>query len=123
VGFILYRPKKRSGVIGKEPEGFCASVVGESHKNYDGESRQSIIKKLKEGDIVQLAHEKNNKYDDYAVAVISDHGQIGYLKSASSAQREVIEWLEDKTEFKAKIHSVGKGEGKYYGVVLDLVEE
>jgi hypothetical protein len=65
------------------PDEFPLSVVGESYKNKDGTSRQSIIKRCRPGDPVSLVPELDNPKDRFAVAVFHRHGQIGYLPSGS----------------------------------------
>lgn len=77
------RPLKRI-----EHSRFICAVVGESHRNKDGKSRQTIIKKMvNAGDHVSLRREPDNPHDPNAVAVFVHGEQIGYLK------REVAERL------------------------------
>jgi hypothetical protein len=55
-------------------------VVGDSHVNDDGSSRQEIITRCKPGDALTLKSEPHNQYDPNAVAVLTRNGeQIGYL--------------------------------------------
>lgn len=62
-------------------------IVGESHRNLDGRSRQQLIKKhCKPGALVSLVREPDNPADPQAVAVYAECGQIGYL-SRDDAER------------------------------------
>lgn len=60
-----------------------SKVVGVSHTNADGTSRQAIIKKeVAEDDDLYLELEPDNEFDPNAVKVLSKNkNQIGYLKS------------------------------------------
>ncbi len=57
------------------------SVVGARHENRDGTSRQDAFSKLKKWAVVHAVREPSNPYDSNAIAIISEHGQIGYLAS------------------------------------------
>lgn len=55
-------------------------VVGESHWNYDGSSRQEILTRCQEGELLVFVREPDNEYDPNAIAVCRFNGeQIGYL--------------------------------------------
>jgi hypothetical protein len=59
---------------------FRLGVAGESHKNTDGSSRQTIIRKCQSGEPVMLVPEPTNPHDSDAVKVCRRSGeQIGYL--------------------------------------------
>jgi len=63
-----------------EAKQWCEEVVGISHKNADGTSRQKIIQELSEGDQVIFKREYDNEHDPNAIAVLTDDGkQIGYI--------------------------------------------
>jgi hypothetical protein len=57
-------------------------VVGESHRNPDGTSRQQLIRtRARVGELVQLLPEPDNEHDENAVKVCLATGeQIGYLE-------------------------------------------
>lgn len=70
---------------------YTVGIVGESHKNPDGSSRQAEIRRCREGERVQLLAEPHNAYDPLAVAVISQRGTcIGYIS------RDHNEWITQK---------------------------
>lgn len=70
---------------------YTLGIVGESHKNPDGSSRQAEIKRCREGEAVQLIAEPDNPYDPLAVAVLSRRGTcIGYIS------RDHNEWIGQK---------------------------
>lgn len=99
---------------------YTVSVVGESHKNPDGKSRQKIIKKLYEGDPVWFVHEPKNNFDSKAVAVMTKQGQIGYLGRNAPIRDAVLEWLQNGTEFDSTVSFIGQAENGKYGVALDI---
>ena len=61
-------------------EGFFTKVVGVSHNNEDGTSRQAIVRCCREGESLLLQREPNNQFDANAVRVLRQNGeQLGYL--------------------------------------------
>lgn len=59
---------------------FYVVIVGVSKINPDGTSRQSILSKMKSGEVINLVREYDNKFDKNAVAVKNRKGeQLGYL--------------------------------------------
>jgi len=61
---------------------FLVGVRGESHNNDDGSSRQDIIRHLRANESVQLVADPANKFDRFAVKVLTSSGhQIGWLPS------------------------------------------
>lgn len=54
-------------------------ISGEAQRNADGTSWQQIIKQCRVGETVTLLREPSNRYDGNAVAVLTRHGQIGYV--------------------------------------------
>ena len=59
---------------------FRLAVVGESHDNEDGTSRQQIIRGCRAGEPIRLVLEPYNPYDKRAVKVCRQSGeQVGYL--------------------------------------------
>ncbi|GEM_PF-3235426 len=57
-------------------------VVGATHNNPDGTSRQEIISHLTKASKITLVREPKNPYDKNAIAVYANGKQIGYLSSA-----------------------------------------
>jgi len=85
---------------------YKTSVAGVSFANDDGASRQAIIENLKVGETLELIPEPSNKFDKYAVKVMTSNGeQIGYMPSRSA------EVISDK---------IRKGEHKYTAVVISV---
>jgi hypothetical protein len=60
-------------------------VVGESHKNADGMSRQQILKSVEAGDPAWFVREKDNPASSLAIAVHTHSGQVGYVGSDVAA--------------------------------------
>ncbi len=57
-------------------------VVGATHPNPDGSSRQEIISHMTKNSKITLVREPSNPYDKNAIAVHSNGKQIGYLSAA-----------------------------------------
>jgi hypothetical protein len=61
---------------------FLVSIRGESYNNDDGVSRQSIIRRMRTNEPVQLKADPTNQHDRWAVKVLAQSGeQIGWLPS------------------------------------------
>jgi hypothetical protein len=59
---------------------FFAKVVGTSHPNSDGSSRQEALRHLWQGEPVLFRHDVNNAFSKHAMAVHRRSGeQLGYL--------------------------------------------
>ncbi|MGE4324260.1 MAG: HIRAN domain-containing protein [Sphingobium sp.] len=100
---------------------YTIGIVGESHKNSDGTSRQAEIKRCNDGDFVDLRKEPDNPHDKLAVAAISENGRcIGYIS------RDQNEWIGQKIDdgkiASCRIHAIIGGEkGKSSrGVLLSV---
>lgn len=94
-------------------DGFYTKVVGVSHKNEDGSSRQKIIKDYaSENKYVILEREPNNKFDKNAVAVFIEAGflfshgkyQLGYLDGRTA--EDIAPLIDSGVEVKAYISSI-----------------
>jgi hypothetical protein len=61
---------------------FSLAVVGAPYPNKDGSNREFEIRLLDPGDELSLLPEPKNRFDEHAVAVISNSGtQIGYVET------------------------------------------
>ncbi len=91
-------------------------IAGVSHCNKDGESRQSILKKLTTNDPIKLVRDPENSYGKTAIEVVSDLGCLGYLPS------EVAENLQlaNIDELTAKILSIGVAKNGLLGCRIAL---
>ncbi len=88
-------------------------VVGVTHKNRDGTSRQRILEKMRredrEGEAVYLIHEPDNPFDENAVKVENSDGkQLGYLNSELA--EDLVERMENGEVFKAVISEFTGGD-------------
>jgi restriction system protein len=99
------------------PKTFYSKVAGVSHKNEDGRSRQSIIKRLEGFETLAFKPEPNNRFDPNAVAIWVDliddpwgdyEYQIGYLNSELAA--EFTERTKTGHRFEGSITEVTGGE-------------
>lgn len=96
-------------------------VVGVSHINKDGSSRQKIIElEVREDDILSLDPEPDNPVDPYAVKVLSKNGnQIGYLKKEVAEQ--IHGALHNDITIHVKASWVSEREIKGVGLRIELV--
>jgi hypothetical protein len=103
---------------------YSVAVVGESHKNPDGTSRQAIIKGLHEGDPVLILRDASNTFDPNAVAVcVERRGKvlgIGYLSREDAAKHAPK--IDAGKAYRAEVRYVGGGtrDKPSRGVWLDL---
>jgi hypothetical protein len=71
---------------------FRLGVAGESYDNPDGTSRQSIIRRCRVGEPVQLIPDLDNQHDMLAVKVCRQSGeQIGYLPRGHRLWRKLMD--------------------------------
>lgn len=106
---------------------FFTKVVGVTHENRDGSSRQDIIRQCsialpgrKFLEQLDLDHEDENPYDPNAVAVKRETGeQLGYL-SAELAE-EVVQRNGRGVKYGCYIAAVTGGGDRYYGANLLMV--
>ncbi|MES2173845.1 MAG: HIRAN domain-containing protein [Pseudomonadota bacterium] len=117
-----------SRLLGLEPEtappagkSYTIGIVGESKKNIDGSSRQTIIKRCHEGQRVRLVAEPDNPYDGAAIFVCTERGEgLGYIS------RDHNEWIGKKLAkgqlLDSRIYAVigGDKERRSVGVLLSL---
>ena len=97
---------------------YSIHVVGESFKNDDGQDRQEIIANCVVGERVRLVREPENPYDEDAIAVHLNAGQIGYLDKKHASWISRI--LDEDRQIAANIEYINKGPGKPTGVVLAI---
>jgi hypothetical protein len=70
-----------------EGDEFITKVVGDSHLNDDGTSRQKIIAQCRAGERLVLRPEPTNRFDSNAVGVYRATGQqIGHLSRRRAAE-------------------------------------
>jgi HIRAN domain len=104
-------------------------VVGVTHKNGDGSSRQRIIRKwCHPGGVLELVPEPNNPVDELAIGVwvrrpywflFSRRHQVGYLQAGLA--EDLHDQLDAGREFSARILNVtGGGRGQNYGVNIEI---
>lgn len=94
-------------------------VVGVSHYNSDGDSRQEILAGLERWTEVDIVPEQDNQYDEYALAVMSEMGQIGYI--SKNDNEYISELMKAGYRPLAKISNIfGGGPEKNFGCTLEL---
>ena len=89
--------RRETGYIKK----FKSKVVGVTHENVDGSSRQEAIRRLRVGQKVRLAWEKENPHDPNAILLfpgttgnVKMNNCIGYLNANLAA--DVVNWVTNK---------------------------
>lgn len=86
-------------------------LVGESHRNADGTSRQGVLKACAPGEEVRLVREPNNPHGANAILVLDETGKgLGYISGEDSSELAPV--LDAGAIHQAHIHElVGGGEG------------
>lgn len=96
---------------------FVTKVVGVSYDNDDGSSRQEILSRCLRGEPVGLHSYTFNGQP--ALAVISEHGQIGHLRQDLAA--DIDNKYGDNIIFSATINDITGGDnGLHYGCFINL---
>lgn len=101
---------------------YTLGIAGESFNNDDGSSRQKIIKRCSQGDLLDLRREPDNPYDANAVAVFTATGkQVGYLSKDNAEW--VAEVMDSGEAVSARVRSTARpAHGRPYGMVIDLTK-
>ncbi|MDC0936716.1 HIRAN domain-containing protein [Pirellulales bacterium] len=87
---------------------FHTKVVGVTNDNDDGSSRQSIIKKCRGGEQLDLIHDRKNRYDKNAIVVRRlDGSQLGFL--SGDLATDVVNTTKNGYFFTAYISSLTGG--------------
>lgn len=71
-------------------------IVGVSFKNSDGIERQDLIKRLKEGDVLTIEREPDNKYDKNSHIIKSKDGVLGHV--SKSLAEDLVEKVDEGGE-------------------------
>jgi hypothetical protein len=74
-----WEPKSQS--VGTPLRSFHTKVVGVTHRNADGSSRQKIIHNCSVGDRLELVREPDNHRDSNAIKVCWQGEQLGYISA------------------------------------------
>ena len=101
---------------------FHTKIVGVTHKNSDGSSRQKLIRNCRLFEDLRLNHEENNPHDPNAVRVCRENGQqLGYLNAGLA--EEVVSKSSKGYRFGVLIKDLtGGGKGRSLGVNLLIVQ-
>ena len=114
--------KRSSGPFaGFEPMSFYThKVVGVSHTNSNGTSRQKYISKMREGDKVILVRDPDNPADGNAIQALNeDRQQIGFIDRSRAS--ELAPQMDNGYVVEAWVDRILGGEsGKSYGVVIGI---
>ena len=99
---------------------FHTKVVGVTHKNPNGKSRQSILKKCKPLELLELEHDDENPHDANAVRVCRGNGeQIGFLNARLAS--EVVCKAGRGYRYGAYVKNVTGGRGRTPTMGLNLL--
>jgi len=84
------------------------SLVGESHRNADGSSRQGILKGCVPGEPVELRRQSDNPHDPNAILVTDEIGRgLGFI--AREDAMELAPALDGGQVYSAQIHELVGG--------------
>lgn len=98
-------------------EEYSHNVVGVSFKNEGGSSRQEIIGKMSEGDVVKIIPDPTNKYDPNALAVYWQKQQIGFLsKDIAKSWKGII--TSEVSGVVTNFKNSSKDPTKFYGLTI-----
>src|SRR5665213_1299680 len=65
---------------------FYVTLAGTSHRNADGTSRTTAIKRCEIGEFLSLVHDSENPFDSNAIAVMNEERQLGFLPAQVAAE-------------------------------------
>ncbi len=114
--------KVTARIEGAPPETFTTRVAGVTHNNPDGTSRQKLIAEAKCGQPVKLVREKDNQWDEFAIAVYDkENRMLGYIPAGDV---RLASHIDRGGEVKATVNKVtgGKGDKKTHGLVLKIIK-
>lgn len=102
-------------------QSFTTKVVGVTHNNPDGSSRQVILSKCRESEKIILKRDPNNPYDKNAIGVFRENGEMmGYLEKDPI----LVDHIDKGGEVTARISQIiGGTEGKSYGCILKITKK
>lgn len=108
---------------------FQTKLVGVTHINTDGSSRQAAIEDCRIGELLVLIREPDNAYDSRAVKVCRKTGeQLGYLKASILGNDQGIGWcvadhIDGGTEYQVAVESFEDfktDEGEFVTLLLTI---
>lgn len=91
-------------------------VAGVSYTNEDGSSRQEILKKTQQGDVVRLVEDYGNTHDETAIAVYTIHGQIGYIPKSLKGHFH----HSNPSDFFCRVNSIGYSNNGFLGCRISI---
>ena len=109
---------------GSSTREWLIGVAGESHRNADGSSRQSIIGRCSEGETICLIREPDNPYSSDAIKVCRENGeQIGYIPSSQAAR--MAPEMDAGYKYTAVLNSIhgGTPDKPSFGVVIRVSKQ
>ncbi len=87
---------------------FHTKLVGVTHDNDDGTSRQKIIRRCRIGENLKLVWQPNNLYDSNAVAICRESGeQVGWL--SRTVAEEIVRRGKEGEQFSIEISDLTGG--------------
>jgi hypothetical protein len=99
---------------------FFTKIVGVTHPNKDGKSRQRLIAKCRVGETLVLVREPDNPVDSNAIRVVRLNGeQLGYIP-AHVAANGLAKDLDSGEQPKCRIKNLTGGEGLTRGVNIEI---
>lgn len=112
--WYAFQPRKdaisgsATDIGGQVVRSFYTKIVGVSHKNPDGSSRQKIIARCSVGERLRLVREPDNPHDSQAIAVVRESGeQLGYI--SSDVAFRLADEIDNGKRFAARISDITCG--------------
>jgi hypothetical protein len=102
--------------------GFFTKVAGVSYCNNDGTSRQTIVRRCREGESLLLQREPNNPFDANAVRVLRQSGeQVGYLP-AHVVGTGIASDLDEGRTFRVVVDAITGRDKETLGINITITE-
>jgi hypothetical protein len=99
---------------------FRTTIRGVTRTNDDGMPRQDLIRKCRPGEKLELRRDRNNAFDQYAIAVYNSGGkQLGYLPAGDS---RLADHMDTGGSAEATVYKVTGGGGRTFGCVVEIVK-
>jgi hypothetical protein len=101
---------------------FFTKIAGVSHCNDDGTSRQDVVRRCREGEVLRLGREPNKPHDPNAVRVLRQNGeQLGYLPAHVAATGLACD-LDEGRNFHVIVDAITGRDKEMLGVNLKITE-
>jgi len=116
-GAWIYSDKKTIGGR-RATQTFHSKIVGVTHHNSNGTSRQKHLKRLSEGQTLRVVRDRDNEYDPNAIAVYDGRRQLGYLSRDLAEQFASV--LDNGGAIECAVSGLTGGDDRNFGCNIRL---